>query len=248
MSENTLELRKINKKYENIVALKDVNLTIFPNEITVILGDNGSGKSTLIKALSGEIKPDSGEIIINGFSYKYLTPKKALDNNIFTVYQDLSLDLNRNSVENIFLGNEIKKGIFLDRKRMTLESKELIAMLNLKIEDLSVPSRHLSGGQRQGLAIARAVRNEAHFLLLDEPTAAMGVRESNNILKLLRDLIYHNPDICIIMICHNLIQAYEIADKINIIKNGSFVKEFIKKDTNIAELSEFIINYNRAGD
>ena len=158
MNEYYIEMVNIKKKFGNVTALDGCNLSVKKGEVTAIVGDNGSGKSTLIKILNGNISPDEGEIYIDEKRYQDLNIKKALELGIETVYQDLSIDNYKNSSENIFLGCEIlKNGIFLDKKRMKEEARRLLDELNINIKDLDEPVLNLSGGQRQGVAIAKAL-------------------------------------------------------------------------------------------
>ena len=176
------------KSFGPITALRDVTLSVQEGQTTAIVGDNGSGKSTLIKLLSGNLAPDAGSITVEGREYPRLSIPQALQMGIRTVYQDLSLDDCKNSYENIFLGHEWMRGPFLDRRRMKREAAALLGRLEITIPDLTEPVRVLSGGQRQGLAIARAMLQPGQLLLLDEPTAAMGIRESHQTMQLLRRL------------------------------------------------------------
>ena len=170
-----LEVKDLCKKFNHIVALDNLSLQLRCGEVTAIVGDNGSGKSTLIKILSGSLIPDSGTIFFGGKHYQQLKPRISVDLGIRVVYQDLSLDNYKNSYENIFLGEELKHGPFLAKKRMATEARQLLDDLQIHISDLSEDVGNLSGGQRQGLALARALRREAELLILDEPTAAMEI-------------------------------------------------------------------------
>ncbi|MEI3130201.1 MAG: ATP-binding cassette domain-containing protein [Oscillospiraceae bacterium] len=158
MNETIVSVRGVSKAFGAVRALQDVSLTVQQGMVTAIVGDNGSGKSTLIQLLSGNLAPDSGSITVGGQTYRRLQVRQALDMGIRTVYQDLSLDACKNSYENIFLGQELRRGPFLDRRRMAQEAGALLQQLEIVIPDLTVPVRVLSGGQRQGVAIARAMR------------------------------------------------------------------------------------------
>lgn len=189
MNEYYIEMVNIKKKFGNVIALDGCNLSVKKGEVTAIVGDNGSGKSTLIKILNGNLTPDDGEIYINGKRYQNLNIRKVLELGIETVYQDLSIDNYKNSAENIFLGCEIlKNGIFLDKKRMKEEARRLLEELNINIKDLDEPVLNLSGGQRQGVAIAKALYKKSNIIIMDEPTAAMGIKETHRIMNTLKNL------------------------------------------------------------
>ena len=196
MSDIILSVKDITKHFRHIRALDGVSAEVREGSITAIVGDNGSGKSTLIKILSGTLRPDGGSMTVCGAEHPFLTVQRAMELGIRTVYQDLSLDNCKNSVENIFLGDELMHGPFLDRRAMRLEAERLLNDIRVNVPDLSEPVRNLSGGQRQGVAIARALRRPGRLLLLDEPTAAMGIHESHRtmgLLKELRDPAYNQP-------------------------------------------------------
>ena len=193
MVNDIISVNGISKSFGPISALCDVSLSVQQGLVTAIVGDNGSGKSTLIKLLSGNLAPDAGTITVEGREHTRLTIAQALQMGIRTVYQDLSLDDWKNSYENIFLGHERMHGPFLDRCRMEREAAELLKRLEITIPDLTQPVRVLSGGQRQGIAIARAMLQPGRLLLLDEPTAAMGIRESHQTMQLLRRLRQDPP-------------------------------------------------------
>ena len=235
-----LSTLKLTKNFRHVQALRGVSIRAEQGKITAIVGDNGSGKSTLIKILSGDLKPTGGEIRIADQTFSSLTIPRALDLGIRTVYQDLSLDNYKNSAENIFLGQEYRKGLFLDQKRMMDEAKVLLDEIRVHIPDLSEPVRNLSGGQRQGLAIARALRNSGKILLLDEPTAAMGIQESHsamNILRMLRD-----RGMTQIIISHNLHQVFSLADHIYVMRSGEVIASVDTMNSSVSELQELILS------
>lgn len=217
-----LEVRGVKKKYGNVEALRGIDLKAYTGEILAIVGDNGAGKSTIIKTLSGAIAPDSGEIIVAGQKYNKLKPKTALAAGISTVYQDLALVNTLDIADNIFLGREYKTKIFcLDRKRMRQEAKELLGQLKIQIPFLHAEVGDLSGGQRQSVAIARAVHQGGRLLIFDEPTAAMGVKETITILKLIKSLAQQG--LGIIVISHNIEQVFQISDRICVMRQGEVV-------------------------
>lgn len=233
-----LEVNDLCKKFNHIVALDHLSLQLRQEEVTAIVGDNGSGKSTLIKILSGSLIPDSGSIILGEKHYQHLKPRNSVDLGIRVVYQDLSLDNYKNSYENIFLGEELKCGPFLAKRRMALEAKQLLADLQIQIPDLSEDVGNLSGGQRQGIALARALRQEARLLILDEPTAAMGISETESVFRILHDLKAEKRSILIIS--HNLFQVFDIADRIFILKAGKCIGSVLTKDSSPDEIHHLI--------
>ena len=234
-----ISVQDICKSYRQIHALNAVTLAVEDGRITAIVGDNGSGKSTLIKILSGTVRPDSGIIVIGGEEYHSLTVRKAMALGVCTVYQDLSLDNCKNSVENIFLGDEIRRGPFLDRKAMQEETVRLLEELRVSITDLTQPVRDLSGGQRQALAIARALRRPCRLLLLDEPTAAMGIQETHQTMELLRSL--KSRGMTQLIVSHNLQQVFSLADCVYVMRSGKVLLRAETKDTSPEELQALIL-------
>lgn len=234
-----ISVQDICKSYRQIHALNAVTLAVEDGRITAIVGDNGSGKSTLIKILSGTVHPDSGIISIGGEEYHSLTVRKAMALGVCTVYQDLSLDNCKNSVENIFLGDEIRRGPFLDRKAMQEETVRLLEELRVSISDLTQPVRDLSGGQRQALAIARALRRPCRLLLLDEPTAAMGIQETHQTMELLRSL--KSRGMTQLIVSHNLQQVFSLADCVYVMRSGKVLLRAETKDTSPEELQALIL-------
>jgi len=223
MAEALFKLNNIKKNFGSVQALCGVGFEVEKGLITAIVGDNGSGKSTLIKIISGNLLPDEGTIEIGGAVYNGLNIRQAIDLGVRTVYQDLSLDNCKNSWENVFLGRERMRGPFLDRKAMKAETAALIDRLEIRIQDLDVPVRMLSGGQRQGLAIARTLLEPGKVLLLDEPTAAMGIKESHNTLQLLMRL--REGGATILWVSHNLHQVFDIADRVIVMRSGQVIAE-----------------------
>lgn len=235
-----IRMNQICKKFGYIQALENMDFVVYPGEVTAIVGDNGSGKSTLIKILTGCLKPDSGEIWIKDKRFESLTVRQAMNQGITTVYQDLALDNCKNCAGNIFLGREIMKGgIFLDHKKMQEKTKELLERLRIHIPDITQPVEKMSGGQRQALAIARAVYAGGDIMIFDEPTSAMGLKETSRIMQLFLKLKEEGKTI--ILISHNLFQVFDIADRICVINNGQFVDSFLTKDSSPQELHELIV-------
>lgn len=232
-------LENISKKFGNLEALKNVSMELEKNKITSLVGDNGSGKSTLIKILSGSLKPNSGTIHIEGKTYKHLTPEIAYKNGISTVYQDLSLDNHRDVVGNIFLGREITKlGFIINYIEMEKQTKKLLKKLDINIPYIKTPTGYLSGGQRQSIAIARSVLQGKNLIIFDEPTAAMGLKESTATNELIKTL--PSKGYTILMVSHDLNQVFDIADRIFVMRNGEIIKDAIKSDITLSELKNGI--------
>lgn len=240
MNSTIVEMKHMSKSFRHIRAVRDASILIEEGAVTAIVGDNGSGKSTLVKMLSGNIKPDEGEITISGMPFKSLDVAKSLSLGIRTVYQDLALDNTKNSVENIFLGCEITRWGFLMKREMHQKSKELLEELNIGIPDLETPVANLSGGQRQGLAIARALNYPGRVLVLDEPTAAMGLRESHNTISLLKRL--KGQGVTQLIVSHNLHQVFEIADRVYIMRAGEVVMSCSTSDSTVGDVQKAILD------
>jgi fructose transport system ATP-binding protein len=222
-----LEARGLVKLYGRVVALDSVGLTLYPGEILAVIGDNGAGKSTLIKALSGAIIPDRGQILINGKEVRFRTPQDARDAGIETVHQVLAVAPALDIASNLFLGREIRrKGPLgsvlrmLDTREMRRESEEQIKSLGIStLQNIGQAVETLSGGQRQAVAVARAAAFGSKVVILDEPTAALGVRETGQVLKLIRDLRATGK--AVILISHDMPHVFELADRIQIQRLGA---------------------------
>ena len=235
-----LTLKGIKKSFGPVRAIEQADLELEEGWITAVVGDNGSGKSTLIKILSGNIAPDAGTIFTPEGAYTRLSIPQAMEIGIRTVYQDLSLDNYKNSFENVFLGCEpMRWGLFIDRKAMKRETRTLIDQLEIQIPDLALPVRHLSGGQRPGLALARALRTPCRILLLDEPTAAMGIRESHNTIALLRRL--RDQGLTQLIVSHNLYQVFDVADRVVVMRSGRCVADVRTADSSPEEIHAMIL-------
>lgn len=233
-----LKVRNIQKQFGHVKALRGVSVQAYQGEVLAIVGDNGAGKSTLIKILSGVLEPDEGEIEIAGKTYRTLTPRKAIDAGVSTVYQDLALGSSMDVAANLFLGREIARGGFLNKKKMIEEAEKLLESLEIQIPDVTVPVGNLSGGQRQGVAVARLVYNGGKLLIFDEPTAAMGLNESNAVLRLIRKLAADGY--AVIIISHNLPQVFHISDRICVMRQGQVMKELLTKETTMDEVVSLI--------
>jgi len=220
MTQPVLALNNIRKSFGGIVAIEDFSLTIAPGEIVALVGDNGAGKSTLIKIISGVHAPTSGEIVIEGEGISMSSATKAREHGIEVVYQDLALADQQSVYMNLFLGREVTKGPFgqLDRKTMIAETQRLVDELDVRIPSPHATIRDLSGGQRQGIAIARATRWAKKLILLDEPTAALGVAETAKVEKIVAGLKARN--IGVLIISHSLDQVFRLSDRICVLRRG----------------------------
>lgn len=233
-----LETKEIYKSFGHVQALRGVSMNAYEGEVLAIVGDNGAGKSTLIKTLSGVLHPDSGLVRIDGKEYQDLTPRKAIEAGVSTVYQDLALGNTMDVASNLFLGSELTKYGFLKKKKMNEEAKKLLNSLDIQIPDVTVSVGNLSGGQRQGVAVARLVHNGGKLLIFDEPTAAMGLNESNAVLKLIKKLA--GEGFTVIIISHNLPQVFYISDRICVMRQGKVIKELKTQDTTMDEVVSMI--------
>ena len=221
-----LSARQITKEFGRVVALDNCDFDLMPGEVLGVIGDNGAGKSTLIKALSGALRPDHGEVRLEGDLVQFHEPLEARRAGIETVYQNLALSPALSIADNMFLGREIRKpGLlgsvfrFLDRTEMESQSRALLTELGLlTIQNIGQTVETLSGGQRQGIAVARAAAFGSKVIIMDEPTAALGVKESRRVLELIRDV--QSKGISIVLISHNMPHVFEVASRIHIHRLG----------------------------
>lgn len=221
-----LKARGLMKRYGTVVAMNGADFDLMPGEICAVIGDNGAGKSTLIKALSGAVTPDHGSIELDGQAVHFRSPEDARAVGIETVYQNLAMSPALSIADNMFLGREwLKPGIAgsvfrkMDRSRMETFARQKLSELGLMtIQDITQPVETLSGGQRQGVAVARAAAFGSKVIILDEPTAALGVKESRRVLELILDV--RSRGIPIILISHNMPHVFEVADRIHIHRLG----------------------------
>lgn len=214
-----VSMNHMGKSFGNIEALYDVSLEINQGEILAIVGDNGAGKSTLIKILAGALTADHGSIMIEGKHYRSLSPRKAIHLGISAVYQDCALVDCRDVVSNIYLGRElVNAGFIINSRKMKNKARKVLDELQINIPDLNIPAGYLSGGQRQGIAVARAVSQGGKLIIFDEPTAAMGIQESIQVIKLLKRL--RESGMAVVVISHNLHHVFEISDRICVMRHG----------------------------
>jgi fructose transport system ATP-binding protein len=236
-----LEGRGLYKRYGRVVALDNADFDLRRNEILAVIGDNGAGKSTLIKAMCGAVQPDSGEILLDGQPVRFKSPMDARNAGIETVYQNLALSPALSIADNMFLGRELRKpgwtgSIFrrLDRAGMAKIAREKLSELGLlTIQNIHQSVETLSGGQRQGVAVARAAAFGSRVVIMDEPTAALGVKESRRVLELMLDV--KKRGLPIVLISHNMPHVFEVADRIHIHRLGKRIaiinpKEFSMSD------------------
>jgi D-xylose transport system ATP-binding protein len=217
-----LEMRKVGKRFGAVRALTDIDFVVPAGAVTALAGDNGAGKSVLIKCIAGIHPPDSGEILWEGRPVHMRTPRDSAALGIETVYQDLALCDNLDIVQNMFLGRERTHVALLDEERMELDARDTLASLSVtSVRSIRQPVASLSGGQRQAVAIARAVLWNSRLVIMDEPTAALGVAQTKMVLDLVRDLA--GRGLAVILISHNMNDVFQVADRIAILHLGRMV-------------------------
>lgn len=217
-----VEMRNIHKRFGGVHAVQDVSIDLMPGEVVGVLGHNGAGKTVLMKALSGAIPCDEGDILINGNKVDIRRPRDARHYGIETIYQTLALSDNLDAPANLFLGREIMTQYgTLDDGAMENEARKVIQRLNPNFTNIKDPVRNMSGGQRQSVAIARAIYFNAKILIMDEPTAALGPHETAMVAELIKQL--KSEGIGIFLISHDLHDVFDLADRVSVIKNGKLV-------------------------
>ena len=240
MTEPLLIAQGIRRSFGHVQALRGAHFRVMPAEIVALIGDNGAGKSTLVKILSGADRPDEGEVTLAGQRVRFGSPQEAQEAGIATVYQDLALAPDLPPAENLFLGREIKQpGLlgrlgFLDRKAMRARAKEQFATLGVHLKSDRVAIDTLSGGQRQSVAIARAAMWAKKIVILDEPTAALGVVQTQRVLDLARRVRDHG--ISVVLISHNMPQVLEVADRIQVLRLGETVADLKASEASVDDL------------
>lgn len=251
--EVALEVRDVRKSFGSVVALQGASLALRRGEVTALVGDNGAGKSTLVKVISGVIQPDSGEIQVAGRQAHMRDPQAGRALGIHTVFQDLALVNPLSTTENMFLGDEIRTRLlgvkvpWLNRTAMRRETRRALGELGITtLKDVNTPIEALSGGQRQSVAIARAVREHAHVVMLDEPTAALGVTQAQQVLALMGRL--REAGTAVMVISHNLREVFAVADKIVVLRLGRVVANFRVHETNEEEVVSAIVGTKRFDD
>jgi simple sugar transport system ATP-binding protein len=220
-----LELRRISKRFGQVVAVRNVSFSLGHGEVVALLGDNGAGKSTVVKMISGVFSPTSGEIRLDGAPVRFRNSKQARERGIATVYQDLALVPTMNVWRNFFLGSELRHHGRLDVKRMRAETAEALHEIGLRnLSSVDQEVKGLSGGERQALSIGRAVHFQQRVLLLDEPTAALSVTETEKVFDYVRQA--RQSGIGILLIMHNTVQALSVSDRVVVMRHGEVVAEF----------------------
>jgi fructose transport system ATP-binding protein len=246
MTESILYARGLNKRYGKVTALENCDFDLRPGEILAVIGDNGAGKSSLIKALSGAITPDSGEIFLEGNRVSFSSPIDARLAGVETVYQTLAMSPALSIADNMFMGRELRRpGIMgsvfrqLDRPAMERIARQKLSELGLMtIQNINQAVETLSGGQRQGVAVARAAAFGSRVIILDEPTAALGVKESRRVLDLIQDV--RARGIPIILISHNMPHVFEVADRIHVHRLGRRLCVIDPKDYTMSDAVAFM--------
>jgi simple sugar transport system ATP-binding protein len=240
-----LEIKSLSKYYGAVKALQNVSFEVHKGEVVAICGDNGAGKSTLIKIISGAVPPTDGEICLNGEKVHFSSPSNALKKGIATTYQDLALAPDMKIYQNIFMGSELMSKSFipglkvLDKRRMKRESLVYLEKVNSTVKDPTILVNTLSGGQKQAVAISRALRWKAELLIMDEPTAALGVKETKSVIDLILNL--KAQGVTILLISHNMDDVITVADRAIILKGGKKAGECDCQSTRPHELGKMIL-------
>jgi simple sugar transport system ATP-binding protein len=233
-----LQLKNVGKSFGSVIALRDISLHVDPGTVTCVLGDNGAGKSTLIKILSGVHQPSDGEFYVNGEPASFASPRDALGAGIATVFQDLATVPLMSVWRNFFLGNEPQVGFgpfkFLDTRKAKKVCREELLAMGIDIRDLEQPVGTLSGGERQAVAIARAVYFGAKVLILDEPTSALGVKQSGVVLKYI--IQARQKGVAVVFITHNPHHAHMVGDRFYLLNRGRMTNEFERETVSREEL------------
>jgi simple sugar transport system ATP-binding protein len=240
MAEPLLEAREIVKSFGRVRALRGAAFTVYAGEVVALVGDNGAGKSTLVKTLSGVHQPDAGEIRFEGEAVQIPTPVAARALGIETVYQDLALAPDLEPAANLFLGREeVRGGLlgrlgFLDKAAMRRRTGEAFGRLGVGVQNTSAAVATLSGGQRQGVAVSRAVMWASKVVFMDEPTAALGVVQTRKVLELIRRV--REEGLSVVLISHNMPEVFEVADRIEVLRLGRRVAQFRSAETSMEDV------------
>ena len=247
MSEEALRTESISKSFGRVTALRDVSIRLMKGEVLGLLGDNGAGKSTLMKILTGFHKPTTGKIFFEGQEIDLKSVGHARSLGIEPVYQDLALISEVNVYRNMFLQKELISNKFfqiLDDREMRRLAQEHLKQMRVNIPSVDVEISKLSGGQRQAIAVARSVYTNAKVLLLDEPTAAMGVKESAMILDVIRQL-KETANVAVIIVAHNYAHVFDVCDRVNLLQNGKITFDRATKETSVEELMSLVLHEMR---
>jgi ABC-type sugar transport system ATPase subunit len=238
------EARGVTKSFGRVVALRGADFAAWPGEVSALVGDNGAGKSTLIKIFSGALQPDGGQLFLDGQPIHISSPAEARQLGIETVYQDLALAPSLDVASNLFLGREARqRGLlgaigFLDDRLMRKRARQEMANLQIGLSSVRQPVLTLSGGQRQAIAVARAVAWGRRIVIMDEPTAALGIRESRMVLRLIKRI--KETGVAVIMISHNLPEVFEVADRITILRLGRTVRQMRREEASMDDVVAFM--------
>lgn len=237
-----IEARNIGKRFGALTALSQVNLSIHRGEVLALLGDNGAGKSTFTKVLSGAYSASDGELWVDGKAVKFTSPRQASEHGIATIYQELALAENLSIAENVFLGRELKRRVlgipFLRRREMREQVDQLLKDLDAHISDAEASVGSLSGGQRQAVAICRALNLNAQLVIMDEPTAALAVAETQKVLQLTRKLAARGC--AVVLISHNISDVFAVADRMVVFRRGRKIAERRHAETSPDEIVSLI--------
>jgi simple sugar transport system ATP-binding protein len=240
MAEPLLEARGIVKSFGRVHALRGASFSVNSGEVVALIGDNGAGKSTMVKTLSGVLTPDDGEIHFEGRPVTISDPHAARELGIETVYQDLALAPDLESSANLFLGREaVRPGLlgklgFIDKREMRRRTQEAFETLGVGVQDATAAVATLSGGQRQGVAVARAVTWAGKVVFMDEPTAALGVVQTRNVLDLIKRV--RDTGLSVVLISHNMPEVMEVSDRVEVLRLGERVAQFKTADTSMEDL------------
>jgi simple sugar transport system ATP-binding protein len=235
-----LEARGVVKNFGKVAALRGADFEVRPHEVVALVGDNGAGKSTLVKILAGVLLPDAGEIVFEGRPVEIHSPHDARDLGIETVYQDLALAADLDPAANLFLGRELMRpGLFgrlgfIDKGAMRRQGEAAFERLSVAIQDTAAPVATMSGGQRQGVAVSRAVMWASKVVFMDEPTAALGVVQTRNVLDLIRRV--RDQGLSVVLISHNMPEVLEVADRIEVLRLGERVAQFERGDVTMEDI------------
>jgi D-xylose transport system ATP-binding protein len=241
-----LEMRNVNKSFGAVDVLKNVDFAVKPGEVTALVGDNGAGKSTLVKCIAGTYLFDSGEYYFEGKQVRVHSPRDAAHLGIEIVYQDLALCDNLDVVQNMFLGRERTRGIVLNESSMEQAAQDTLASLSVRtLSTVRQRVSSLSGGQRQTVAIAKAVLWNSQVVVLDEPTAALGVAQTAQVLDLVRRLADHG--VAVVLISHNMLDVLQVADEIAVMYLGRMAARVPRSEVNQQQLVELITTGQRSG-
>jgi simple sugar transport system ATP-binding protein len=240
MTEPLLAARGLTRRYGQVHALQGADFSAYPGEVVALIGDNGAGKSTLVKALCGAIQPDGGQILLDGRPVHFENPLEAQRLGIETVYQDLALAPDLDAAANLHLGRELFRGgilrplHILDRTAMRRSARTAFAELGVDLRDIDVPVASLSGGQRQSVAVARAVAYASRVIFMDEPTAALGVVQRQRVLDTVRRV--RDRGVSVVLISHNMPEVLAVSDRVEVLRLGRRVARFRTADTSVEEL------------